>query len=105
MKTRPKIDTAPEQEQSFQLTACLEFVQTTERGNNLLADLIALTPVLDDLGRYARLKPSCRSTSAALWCAQSHQRIALDQVKYRQNVALHFLSDEYSDQMAHGCMR
>jgi hypothetical protein len=31
------------------VTACLEFVHTTERGNNLFANLVALAPGLDDL--------------------------------------------------------
>jgi hypothetical protein len=85
--------------QPFQLAARLQLVETAERGDHLLAHLVAVAAALDDLqiGAPGRgLAAEVHDGGSACWCAHGIAIRSKNQIKSIENVALHFRANATS---------
>jgi hypothetical protein len=79
--------------QPLQLAARLQLLKTPKRGDHLLAHLVAVAAALNDLqiGAAGRsLAAEVHSDDSACWCAHRIVIRSNNQIKSRQNAALHF---------------
>jgi hypothetical protein len=88
--------------QPLQLAARLQLVETPERGDHLLARLVAVAAALNDLqiGAPGRgLAAEVHGGGSACWCAHGvADSIEKNQIKPPKNVALHFRENATSHQ-------